>query len=453
MNHKKQIARILSVCTALLLWQGISSWINYPELIPSVGGLFVAVSGLFVKSSFYTAIGATVLKGCFGIIAAFILALPIGFLCGKNSFWRHYFTPLLSALRSTPVVAFILLIILWFPAELVAPVIALMTMFPVLCENIIRGVQSIDSDYEKLAAVYKINFAIKVKHIYYPALRPFIESGAVTAFGFGWKAIIMGEVLSQPFSGIGVAMKNAQIFINVPELIAWTLIAIIVSFILTELLRHGIRIHYTRKKIVRGLNRESAIPTPHQNIVVHNITKQFEGEPILNHIEGTIPAGGTGIITGASGQGKSTLLDIIAGTTQPDTGLVSGCNARIGFMFQSALLLPWLTIEENILLTAPHSTTADSLREILQTLEIDTLIHRFPHQISGGEQRRASLARALASQPDLLLIDEPFSGMDKERADTIADTILEWSKQHGTTLIIALHEPSLHFSPDLEISL
>lgn len=454
MNHQKQIARILSVCTALLLWQGISSWIDSPEMIPSVVGLFTAVAELFIQSSFYTAVAATVLKGCIGICAAIILALPIGFLCGKNSFWRHYFTPLLSTLRSTPVVAFILLIILWFPPEFVAPVIALMTMFPVLCENIIQGVQSIDPEYEKLAGVYKIRFRVRIQHIYYPALRPFVESGAITAFGFGWKAIIMGEVLSKPFSGIGVEMKLAQTFIDVPVLVAWTLIAIVVSFGLTELLRKGLGLHYKRKSILHGLSRNFETPTSDQDIVFHNVTKQFETQPILNNISGKILSGSIGVVTGASGQGKSTLLDIIAGYVYPDKGNVSGNTAiRIGYMFQTPLLLPWLTIGENILLTAPHSTTPDSIQDILKRLEIDTLLNRLPHQLSGGEQRRVSLARALASKPDLLLIDEPFSGMDKERSETIAQIISEWNNRHGTTLIVALHEPSVLFRPNLTIAL
>ena len=83
---------------------------------------------LFSLPTFYISLGATLLRGLAGVAIAFALALPIGFLCGKKSFWFHYFNPLLSTLRSTPVIAFILLIILWLPTEAVAPAIALMTM-------------------------------------------------------------------------------------------------------------------------------------------------------------------------------------------------------------------------------------------------------------------------------------------------------------------------------------
>lgn len=452
MKHKKLIAWFLSIVTAMILWQVVSLWVDSPQLIPSLGGLLLSVFGLFYKPDFYISIGATLLRGIIGVIAAFVLAFPIGFLCGKKEFWFHYFSPLLSTLRSTPAIAFILLIILWLPTEAVAPAIALMTMFPALCENIIKGVQSISTDYEKLARVYRLSLPTKVRYIYLPSLKPFIEGGSITAFGFGWKAIIMGEVFSKPFAGIGVEMKTAQSFINVPELIAWTFIAIIISFLLTE----ALRILLKRKKhapIGHGQVRFHRTKSNHEALTLNGITKKFGEKLIFEQLDKTIPCGSSCLIKGASGKGKTTLLNIIAGIETPDDGVITGNEANKGYLFQSSLLLPWLTAGENILLTAPSNSEFSGLQNILYTLEINTLLNNYPHQLSGGEQRRVALARAIASAPHLLLADEPFSGLDKERAETTAKLLANWCKTNNCTLILALHESSALLPTDIEIAL
>lgn len=452
MKHKRTTAWILSAATALILWQGVASWINYPQLIPSVKGLLLSVIHLFSLPTFYISLGATLLRGLAGVAIAFALALPIGFLCGKKSFWFHYFNPLLSTLRSTPVIAFILLIILWLPTEAVAPAIALMTMFPVLCENIIKGVQSINSDYEKLAFVYQINFRTKARHIYWPSLKPFVESGCVTAFGFGWKAIIMGEVLSKPFAGIGVEMRTAQMFINVPDLIAWTFIAIVVSFMLTEALRYLLK-SKLQATITKGQNRKSISYPASATLKLSGITKRYADKLLFEKLSKEIPSGSICLVTGPSGKGKTTLLNILAGITHSDDGSITGNEHAKAYLFQSPILLPWLTAKENILITAPKETETSKLAGLLNALEISELADNYPNQLSGGQNQRVALARALASNPRLLLIDEPFTGLDKELAEKIATLILKWSKAHDCTTIIALHEISDLLPIDIEIRL
>ena len=452
MKHNELIAWILSTVTALILWQAVSAWINYPQLIPSVGGLFLSVVHLFSQSTFYISLGATLVRGLAGVLIAFILALPIGFLCGKNNFWFHYFNPLLSTLRSTPVVAFILLIILWLPTEAVAPVIALMTMFPVLCENIIKGVQSINTDYEKLAFVYQINFRTKVKHIYWPSLRPFIESGSVTAFGFGWKAIIMGEVLSKPFAGIGVEMRTAQMFINVPDLIAWTFVAIVVSFLLTETLRKVLKSNQP-SIITHGQAHVFCNQNNSNPLIIKEITKQYDNKTLFEKMSHEISPGSICLVTGTSGKGKTTLLNILYGITKSEKGSIEGADVKKAYLFQSPTLLPWLTAQENIFLTAPKDTTSLQLTELCKALEIESLSDHYPNQLSGGQSQRVALARALASDPRLLLVDEPFTGLDKELAVKVAGLLVSWVKTHNATMIIAMHEPSPWIPFDIEIAL
>lgn len=145
---------------------------------------------------------------------------------------------------------------------------------------------------------------------------------------------------------------------------------------------------------------------------------------ILDGIELEIPAGEFVSILGHSGCGKSTLLKIIAGFLKPDEGSVwiddkrvEGPQSKHVFIFQEGALFPWLTIIENVSLALRTMTDPrerhDKAREYLELVALDGVENHYPYMLSGGMRQRAEIARALAAQPDVLLMDEPFSGLDQ----------------------------------------
>jgi NitT/TauT family transport system permease protein len=115
--------------------------------------------------------------------------------------------------------------------------IAVLTMFPIICTNIIDGIRNVDHDLIEMSKTYQVRTNRIIREVYLPSISPFLTSGISNALGFGWRAIIIGEVLSQPGFGVGVQMQNAQIFLQVSELIAWTLIAILVSSLFESIIR------------------------------------------------------------------------------------------------------------------------------------------------------------------------------------------------------------------------
>lgn len=168
------------------------------------------------------------------------------------------------------------------------------------------------------------------------------------------------------------------------------------------------------------------------------VSKTFRADRALNDVTLSIPAGSWTAIVGPSGCGKTTLLRVIAGLELPDAGEVridgatvtSGRILRVaphrrglGFVFQDLALWPHMTIADSlrfVLRSAKFSRAewAKRSREVLASTRLDGLGHRYPHELSGGEQQRAALARALIGQPRRLLLDEPLSALDAElRAD------------------------------------
>lgn len=110
-------------------------------------------------------------------------------------------------------------------------------MFPFICTNVTDGIRSVDPDLIAMASFYKVSRRRLLTEVYLPAIVPFIISGASSAMGIGWRAIIIGEVLSQPRYGIGTIMQAEQTFLNIDAVIAWTIIAVLISYAFEKLIR------------------------------------------------------------------------------------------------------------------------------------------------------------------------------------------------------------------------
>jgi NitT/TauT family transport system permease protein len=234
---KNKIITLLSVIFLVLLWKVGAEIIDSELILPTPGETIVSVSSLFTEPNFLSIIGATVLRGLAGFALSFILAMVLGVLAGINEGFYAFLKPILITIRSTPVISLILLALIWFDVNQVPVFIALLTMFPFICTNIIEGIRNVNSDLVEMAKIYQLGEKNIISDIYLPGIAPFIFSGASSAMGFGWRAIIIGEVLSQPQYGIGTFMQNAQTYLLVDKVIAWTIIAIVLSYIFENLIR------------------------------------------------------------------------------------------------------------------------------------------------------------------------------------------------------------------------
>lgn len=148
------------------------------------------------------------------------------------------------------------------------------------------------------------------------------------------------------------------------------------------------------------------------------------------------------VLMGPSGCGKTTLLRIVAGLDRHFVGEVrEPDSARIGFVFQEPRLLPWRTVRQNIELVAAPDFTAADLDELAARVGVADMLQRYPQELSLGLARRAAIARAFSTRPDLLLLDEPFVSLDERTADRLRHLLLEVWSAHPTTAIMVTHNP------------
>jgi putative ABC transport system ATP-binding protein len=201
-------------------------------------------------------------------------------------------------------------------------------------------------------------------------------------------------------------------------------------------------------------------------IELHGVSKSVPSGAgtltILHPTDLIVPAREVVAITGASGSGKSTLLGLIAGLDAPTTGriIVDGVEItaldedalaklrgrRIGFVFQFFHLLPSLTALENILVPMEIAGLPDAARRaraLLDEVGLSERGHHYPSQLSGGEQQRIAIARALANDPPLLLADEPTGNLDSSTGRQVIDLLLGVHRSRGTTLVLVTHDPDL----------
>lgn len=198
-------------------------------IIPSPEKTFFRMVSLFASPSFYPMVTATVARGTAGFLISSILGLVIGVAAGKNELFYSFIRPILSIIRTTPVMSIILIALIWFNTEIVPVFVALLIGFPIICGNVIEGIYRVDSRLVEMASVFKVTRKRVLLHLLLPSVFPFFLAGASTALGLTWKVVISAEVLSRPVRALGTGLYEAKIQLETAEVFAWTVVAIFLS--------------------------------------------------------------------------------------------------------------------------------------------------------------------------------------------------------------------------------
>lgn len=204
--------------------------------------------------------------------------------------------------------------------------------------------------------------------------------------------------------------------------------------------------------ILQNTKSMQAAKIPRAHITIRGLCKTFAGTPLYQNFDLDIAKGGITCIFGPNGCGKSTLINMVAGLIPIDSGeiLFDGKTLRdtqIGYVFQNyrEALFPWLRAIDNIryplrLAGQSPERVEQRVRNLTEWFEIGFDLNRYPYELSGGQQQTVSIMRALAPEPEVLFLDEPFSALDYEMTLFIRDRLQEVFTQTGTTMVVVSHD-------------
>ena len=206
-------------------------------------------------------------------------------------------------------------------------------------------------------------------------------------------------------------------------------------------------------------------------VTFENVTRVYKSgdheQRALDGVNLSLDEGKFVVILGPSGAGKSTLLGLLGGLDSPTSGRITVCGrdistlsaseladyraSTVGFVFQFYNLIPTLTVHENVALVREISPNALSAEKMLREVGLSDHLRQFPSQLSGGEQQRVSIARALAKNPRILLCDEPTGALDSETGVLVLKLLLSMAREYGKTIVIVTHNQNIAKMADVVI--
>lgn len=234
MKNNRQI-RIWAVIFWLMVWHIASVVIDSKILLVSPIAVILRLLELAIEPVFWQ----TILYSLVRIAGGFLLALLAGCLSAALSARfrrvRELLAPLILMIKTIPVASFIILALVWFSSDNLAIFISFLMVLPIIYTNVLHGICETDKELLEMADIFEISGIRRIRYIYIPQVMPYFHTGCTVALGLCWKAGIAAEVIGIPKGSIGERMQQAKVYLDTPDLFAWTLVIIVVSLIFERL--------------------------------------------------------------------------------------------------------------------------------------------------------------------------------------------------------------------------
>lgn len=477
-DEKKSLLRKgIVILFWLCVWQ-LAAVITHNRIL-LVGPLQVgkAFWDNLIRPDFYKIVFFSLIR----IGAGFFFALFTGVLLGAVSYRytisEMILAPLITTLKSIPVASFVVLLLIWFGSHRLSFFISFLIVFPNIYVSTMAGLKSTDRQLLEMAEVFGMTRANRIFYLYRPALMPYLTSSLKTSLGMSWKSGVAAEVIGLPEFSLGERLYMSKIYLDTAGLFAWTLLIILLSFLFEKAVLYIVekfaewkpypRIEnikniekapeYRVKKEENINGRSAADDAVKGAICISHVSKSYGEQQILKDWSFTLAPGVHYCLMAPSGGGKTTLLRLINRTSGTDEGTIEGVPARIGMVFQENRLCDDYNIITNVMITMKGTqerketdaadrqdskirnrteTAAWIKKEALQILPEDCLTKPVS-ELSGGMKRRCAVLRAMLSGADMIIMDEPFAGLDEENRRKTAAYILR--RLNGRTLLVTTH--------------
>ena len=241
-KHPLKPWQVLCAIAVLVgLWWLAAALIGSPLILPTPWQVFIRWCELALTVDFWITTGVSLLRILIGFAAGMIVGVALATAMRQAPVVRALFAPIIAVVRATPVVSFIIIALIFIQTPYLPSCISFLMVLPLAWENTDKGLAAIDYGLLEMAEVYRLGFGRKVRLIYGPALRPYLLSAAIACMGLAWKSGVTAEVIASPVWAIGRQLDEAKIYLQTPDLFAWTLTLVLVSLLLEWLLKTLVR--------------------------------------------------------------------------------------------------------------------------------------------------------------------------------------------------------------------
>ena len=241
--------RALAIVFWLCAWQLLSAVIGQEILLVSPITALTTLFSLMGTTAFYQSVAMSFGRILLGFVLALVLGVVLSALAYRFAWIDVLLSPLMSAIKATPVASFVILALVWIRATNLSVFTSFLMVLPTIYINVLGGLASTDKQLLEMASVFKITTPRRIRALYLPAAYPYLLTACQTALGMCWKAGIAAEVIGQPTGSIGDKLYRAKIFLSTDELFAWTLAIIVISVVFERIalrLINRLRSYYER---------------------------------------------------------------------------------------------------------------------------------------------------------------------------------------------------------------
>ena len=496
----------------LCVWQLASMLINQRILLVSPVRVILRLIELIPTEDFLASLLHSLLHITGGFLAALLAAGLLAALSARFRAASELLAPLMLAIRTIPVVSFIILALFFVSSKYLAILISFLMGLPIIYQNLLEGIRQLRESQEsrqlmEMSRLFRLRPYRRMRYIILGQLMPYLRAACSSAIGLCWKAGAAAEVIGMPDKSIGEKLQQAKIYLNTPDLLAWTLVLVLVSLSFEKIFLKLLSTAEKKTRVIPGkiTDKNSAETGEVENntvgmstadadtaekersknrpvsIRIRNLSKSFGGKSVLENFSADLPAGSISALMAPSGSGKTTLLNLIAGLMPADDGSIvfdteeSGNAHPVSFsagknddcrtvsfntgknedcrtvtfsagkngncrtvsfsaVFQEDRLLNEMTAESNVRLVNPSLNLSDTINAMAD-LGLRESAQQSVRELSGGMKRRVAILRAVLHDSDILLLDEPFQGLDEETRKTVI-SFLRKKAENRTVLLI-----------------
>ena len=221
----------------LALWAVLARAIDQPLLLPGPLSVAQKLLSLLPQQAFYMTLAGTMLRTLLAYLLGIAAAVLLGMLCVRVRVAEVLLSPLLSAIRATPVTSFIVLALVWLSSSRVPVLCGFLMTLPVVYSALVQAVRAIDPKHLEMARMYRLGTGKTLLNIYIPSVLPAVTQSCLAAIGLCWKAVVAAEVIGVPKMAVGSRIYESKIYLETDSLLAWTLTIIVLSVLLERLLK------------------------------------------------------------------------------------------------------------------------------------------------------------------------------------------------------------------------